>query len=92
MVNKLMLDNKNKDTYKVIMKISLNNGEYIIYTLDEKNKFGDKICYVGKYEIDGGIQKLLPVECTDTLESIDEVFRQIMVLLNKKGSSDTNEK
>lgn len=92
MANKLIIDNKEKDTYKVLMKISLNDGEYVIYTSDEENKFGDTICYVGKYEIDDGSQKLLPIKNVDTLENIDEVFRQIISLLDKKESSGNCEK
>ena len=92
MVNKLIIDNKEKDTYKLLMKISLTDGEYIIYTSDETNKFGDKICFVGKYELDNGMQKLLPIKSIDTLENIDEIFRQIINLLDKKGSSGTCEK
>lgn len=92
MANKLIIDNKEKDTYKVLMKISLDDGEYVIYTSDEKNKFGDIICYVGKYKIDNGNQKLLPIESIDTLENVDDVFRQIISLLDKKESSDMGEK
>lgn len=43
MVNKLIIDNKNKDTYKIIMKVSTNDGEYIIYTKNELNNIGDTI-------------------------------------------------
>ncbi len=85
MKNKLIIDNKNKDIYKVLMKIELNSEEYIIYTKDELNKIGDKICYVAKYTLDDGIQKLFPLDSIDTLENIDEVFRKILLFLDKKG-------
>lgn len=88
MVNKLIIDNKNKDTYKIIMKVSTNDGEYIIYTKNELNNIGDTICYAGKYELDYGVQKILPIESSETLENLDEIFRQIIMLLNKKESSD----
>lgn len=92
MANKLIIDNKNKDEYKIIMKITLSDGEYVIYTNDEENKLGDKICYVGKYEIDEGMQKILPIENIDVLENIDEIFRQVIMLLDKKESSENSEK
>lgn len=88
MVNKLIIDNKNKDTYKIIMKVSTNDGDYLIYTKDEVNNIGDTICYVGKYEIDKGMQKIIPIENVDILENLDEIFRQMVVSLNKKESSD----
>ncbi len=92
MANRLIIDNKNKDEYKVIMKITLNDGEYVIYTSDEENKLGDKICYVGKYEVDEGMQKIIPIENIAVLENIDEIFRQVIMLLDKKESSDKREK
>lgn len=88
MVNKLIIDNKEKDTFKVIMKVSTENGEYVIYTKDEVNNIGDIICYVGKYEFEEGMQRILPIENVDTLENLDEIFRQIIMLLNKRESSD----
>ena len=88
MVNKLIIDNKNKDTYKIIMKVSTDDGEYLIYTKDELNNIGDTICYAGKYELDDGMQKILPIESAEMLENLDEIFRQIIMLLNKKESRD----
>lgn len=44
--------------------------------------------YAGKYELDDGVQKILPIESSETLENLDEIFRQIIMLLNKKESSD----
>ena len=88
MINKLIIDNKNKDTYKLIMKVSTDDGEYLIYTKNELNNIGDIICYVGKYELADGVQKILPIESCDVLENLDGIFRQIIMLLNKKESSD----
>ena len=70
------------------MKVSTENGEYVIYTKDEVNNIGDIICYVGKYEFEVGMQRILPIENMDTLENLDEIFRQIIMLLNKRESSD----
>lgn len=86
MINKLIIDNENKDTYNIIMKLSLKDGEYIIYTKDEINDFDDTICYVGKYAFTNGVQKIFPVENTNILENIDEVFRQVVMAINKKES------
>ena len=83
MVNKLILDNKNKDTYKLIMKISITNKEYIIYTKDEENKLGDKICYVSHYEIQDGVQRISSIS-KEELENIDEVFSKVIRLLYEK--------
>lgn len=90
MINKIIIDNKNKDTYKVLMKININDKDYIIYTKDEKNKLEDKICYVGEYNFTSKTQKILPVDDI-SLENIDQIFRQIIMLINKKESSDNSE-
>ena len=88
MANKLIVDNKNKDTYNILLKISTDDGDYIIYTKNEVNKIGDVICYAAKYELDNGMQKLMPIENINMLENLDEIFRQIVMLINKRESSD----
>lgn len=84
MKNKLIMDNKNNDTYRVILKIKTEKEEYLIYTKDEVNKYGDIVCYLGEYETFDGIQKIYPINDEETLEKMDTIFRQVLNILNKK--------
>lgn len=87
MKNKLVIDNKKKDTYKPLLKIKTEAEEYIIYTKNEQNKLGDTICYVSSYSFNDGTQRLEMVDDV-TLEMLDNIFMQVENLVNKKESSD----
>lgn len=88
MINKLVIDNKKKDTYKPLLKIKTDNEEYIIYTKDEQNKLGDTVCYVSSYNFSDGVQRLEKIESDETIEWLDNIFMQVQNLMNKKESSD----
>ena len=63
MKNKLVVEeNIDKKEYKPIIKITMEDEEFIIYTKDEINKLGDVICYVSSYCYEDGKQVLKPIK------------------------------
>ena len=84
MKNKLVVEeNIDKKEYKPIIKITMEDEEFIIYTKDEINKLGDVICYVSSYCYEDGKQVLKPIKDKRKLEILDNIFLQVQNLINK---------
>ena len=85
MKNKLVIDEDiDKKEYKPIVKITMEDEEFIIYTKNEINKLGDVICYVSTYCYVDGKQVLKPIKDKRKLEILDNIFLQVQNLINKK--------
>lgn len=85
MKNKLVIDEDiDKKEYRPIVKITMEDEEFIIYTKDEINKIGDVICYVSSYCYVDGKQVLKPIKDKRKLEILDNIFLQVQNLINKK--------
>lgn len=87
MINKLVVDgNDEKNEYKPILKVSMEDEDYLIYTKNDVNKLGDVICYVSLYEYCNGKQVLKPIKDKRKVEILDGIFMQVQRLINKKES------
>ena len=87
MINKLVVDDNNeKNEYKPILKVSMEDEDYLIYTKNDVNKLGDVICYVSLYESCNGKQVLKPIKDKRKVEILDGIFMQVQRLINKKES------
>ena len=92
MKNKLVIDEDiDKKEYRPIVKITIEDEEFIIYTKNEINKLGDVICYVSTYCYVDGRQVLKPIKDKRKLEILDNIFLQVQNLINKKDC-DKDEK
>lgn len=89
MKNKIMVidDEGKKVVYHPLLKVLSEDGEYIIYTLNEKNKNGDTVCYVSAYNFENGQQVLKAVDEDNMLEFMDSILIHVQNLMNKKESS-----
>ncbi len=87
MKNKLIIDNDNegKENYKLLLKVSTDEEEYIIYTNDTKNEVGDIICYVSCYNFKSGKQTISPVLDDQILERLDGILMQVQNMVNRNG-------
>lgn len=89
MKNKLILETgKDKIEYNPLIKIALEEKEYIIYTKGELNECGDIICYGATYNFVNGKQIVEPIKEDETLEFLDSILMQIQEIVNKKESSE----
>ncbi len=85
MKNKIVIKTKdNKEEYKLILKVEIDDIIYIIYTLNEKNDCGDIICYASSYDEIDGQQVLNYIEDEYIIELLDSILIQVQNLMNKK--------
>lgn len=87
--NNLVIQNGNgKEMYKVLLNIEADDKNYIIYTKNEQNDYGDTIAYAGNYEFVDGKQSIKPVEDEIVLEFLDTILMQIQNKMNRGDSSE----
>ncbi|MFI3260217.1 MAG: hypothetical protein R3Y13_00660 [bacterium] len=75
--NNITLKNENgkKTVYDVLMTISSDNFEYVIYTNNKKDSDGALISYFGKYEVGSSIFKNVNKKEEEGLKLILSKFR-----------------
>lgn len=89
MENKLIIEqNEKKVEFIPLIKVDMEDKEYIIYTKDEQNELGDTVCYVSTYNFKNGSQTLEPIDEENTLEFLDEILMHVQTIMNKKESSE----
>lgn len=87
MKNKIIVENGEfNENYKPIIKIEIEDKEYMIYTKDELDDAGEIIYYASSYEFNDGIQALKPIENAKILELLDEILIHVKDLANKRDS------
>ncbi len=85
MKNKIIISNdENKEEYKLLLKVDIDNITYVIYTLNEENECNDIICYAAIYKKEKGRQYLMPIEDEYMIELLDSILMQVQNLANKK--------
>ena len=71
-----------KENYDILLNVSADDTNYIVYTRHEQNDCGDTIAYAANYEFSDGKQKITPIEDEEVLEFLDGILLQIQTNMN----------
>lgn len=89
--NKLMLlEHEEVIDVSPLLRVTIEDNDYLIYTKGEKNFCDDYVCYVGKYSFLNDLQSLKPVDDERILDILNKVLMQMEDLVNK-GSKHNEE-